>query len=205
MGRIFGAEESAALQKFSSIPEAINSPFLSEDEKVATLHFYETTRAFNSLRSLVHHHPGTSAEGVVRVHQDLARFQKYFEQWKKYVQTLAKLSSLKWELLSEERSANLVYSPVPHIGEVGIVPPEDFDLEKTLSTLRKRHEEAKRIIERKSQLGRNPEFIEKASEETRNTIVNELIELAHQEGMLRAQISLLEASHRQSRGNFPAA
>ena len=86
----------------------------------------------------------------------------------------------------------MTFSPVPHIGEIGIVPPEGFDSEKARAALEKQLDELRKHRDRKAQLGQSPEFRAKASPETVNTIANELIEYAHREGLLIAQIRLLK-------------
>jgi valyl-tRNA synthetase len=182
----------------AKFPTPRDEAFLSEKEQTAILHFILTTQAFNSLRSLVGHHPGTIVEARVRVHnvpELVELFESQFGKWKPYASTLAKLSSFQWNRLSDPKPTGFVFAPVPGVGEIGITPPTEFNLEKTLSTLRKKLDEVTKHENRKHQLSENREFIEKASEETRDALFNDLIQLAHQAGLLRAQISSLQPSN----------
>jgi len=175
----------------AKFPKPSNVAFLSEFEKTAIAHFISTTQAFNSLRSFLSHHPGDRVDGIVRVNRALAPFESYFEQWRSYAKTLARLSSLKWELWSEERPEGMVFSPVPFIGEIGIVPPEGFDLEKARTALKKKLEEVSKHLERKLQLSRNPEYDQKATEETKRDNLDEVVRLESERNFLRHQIAAL--------------
>ena len=149
-------------------------------------------QGFNSLRSLLGHKPGVDVPGLLRVYSAIDEFKIYFEHWKPYVQTLAKLSDVSWAIVSEDRPRKMVFAPVPHLGEVGLPVPEAFDLEKLRDNLKKKLDETSGHLERKSRLAQDLSFREKASQETREAIVLEVIKLNNESELLRHQINYLD-------------
>ena len=181
--------EHLAVAKFPKSSET--KWFSSEDEETATIHFTSATQAFNSLRSLVGHNPGNRIHGKLRVFKGLEDFELYFKMWQPYSRTLAKLSSLEWELLSDGRPEGMVCAPAQGVGEVAIIPPDGFSLDKTRASLQKKYDEITKHLNRKKGLAENPEFLSKASDETQEANVLDVSKLDRERQMLERQIGLL--------------
>ena len=174
-------------------PEPSATEALSDTEKTAMAHFVLTTQTVNSVRSLVDYHPGQRTSSVLRVVGVLQPFEKFFKEWKPYAMTLSKLDNLEWTVWSnsEPRPPGMVFAPVTGMGEVGITPPEGFDIEKTRATLRKRREEVKRHLDRQEQRMADPEFTAKASDEARDEVAHNAIRLNLEFNLLDQQLKAL--------------
>ena len=129
----------------------------------------------------------------MRVVGVLQPFEKFFKEWKPYAMTLSKLDNLEWTVWSnsEPRPPGMVFAPVTGMGEVGITPPEGFDIEKTRATLRKRREEVKRHLDRQEQRMADPEFTAKASDEARDEVAHNAIRLNLEFNLLDQQLKAL--------------
>jgi len=188
-----GEADLAAHLAIAKWPKSGSSPRLTEDEATAMIHCYETTRALNSLRSLVGNSPGQRVDAVVRVAHSLARFQGYFAAWRPYASALGRLSSLEWALLSDPAPSGMVFATVPGIGEVGITPSRMFDVDKTLSALEKRRHEAQTHLDQNlARLG-DDHFKQRAPQDKQDEISDNVGRLNSEINLLSDQLQRLEA------------
>jgi valyl-tRNA synthetase len=174
----------------ASFPKAADEDPLSEAERIAMAHCLEATEAINSLRALVGVHPGQRVSATVKPVNQVNGFAPEFETWRSYASVMAK-ADIAADL---NNNAEFRQGKVPSTvswGEVVIEPPATFDVEKTRASLRKKLDELRGHLQKHQARLNNPEFLQKASPETRTEMEERAAELTSQVGLLEKQLSQL--------------
>ncbi len=186
-----GLSEHLAIASF---PKADADDPLTDAERAAMAHCLEVTDAINSLRSLLGYHPGQRVTALIRHPSDDGDgngFAAEFAAWKPYTMTMAKASSLDLLEGSAPRPSGMVAS-VLGWGEVMVEAPAGFDVEKARGTVGKKLEEVNTYLKQHQGRLSNPDFIAKASAETREQMEQRAEELSGRKQSLEAQLRLLD-------------
>ena len=177
----------------ASFPKSVGEDPLTEAERIAMAHCLEATDAINSLRALVGVHPGQRVSAIVKPVNQRDGFAPEFEKWKTYASVMAK-ADIAADLNND---AEFHQGKVPSTvswGEVVIEPPATFDIEKTRASLRKKLEELRgHLVKHQGRLN-NPEFLQKASPETRTEMEERAAELKSQVDLLEKQLGQLDGA-----------
>jgi valyl-tRNA synthetase len=179
----------------AKFPTARDEHALSEAEALAMQHCIEVTERVNSVRALAGIHPGTRVEVQIRPRRpdrpvaagltddEEEDFREEFSTWQGYLKLLGKVDQVT-VLESTENSPN-VAAPFVLSWCMGFVLLENkSELDALIGRLEKQREETKHFIYVHENRENDPNFISRASEETKSANSAKLQELHSKMGSL---------------------
>jgi valyl-tRNA synthetase len=183
-------EDLAAHLPIAAFPKMSRSSWLSPAEKEGMKRCIDATQSINSLRSLLHIHPGQIITVFYRG-LDLELEGGQMQAWVRYSAILCKAAKFEHLPAGTETGRTIVFQPLGW-GEFGIEVPTGSDLEKLRGALEKKHSELQKHLEQTLSRLRSPDFVAKADPDLRQEMADRADNLTKQRDVLGSQLSLLE-------------